>query len=123
MTETKHTTTKGAIVLALLCTIFIATGQLFYKLGSEKIIDVISFFNFFVIIGIFSYFLGSILYILALKKGELSVILPLLALNYVWVALLSIIFLGEIVTLLRWAGISSVVIGVIIIGTGGGHGY
>ena len=122
MAETKHTTTKGAIVLALLCTIFIATGQLFYKLGSEKIVDFISLFNLFVFIGLFSYFLGSILYILALKKGELSVILPLLALNYVWVALLSIIFLGEAVNLLRWSGISLVVVGVIIIGTGGGHG-
>ena len=123
MTDIKHTTPKGAIILALLCTIFTATGQLFYKLGSEKIVDIISLFNLFVIIGLFSYFLGSILYILALKKGELTVIAPLLSLNYVFVALLSILFLGEIITLLRWAGIFSVVVGVIIIGTGGGHGY
>ena len=123
MAEIRHNTTKGAIVLALLCTLFIAVGQLFYKLGSEKIIDIISFFNLFVILGLFSYFLGSILYIFALKKGELTVILPPLALNYVWVALLSIIFLGEIITFLRGVGIFSVAVGVVIIGTGGGHGY
>tara|TARA_Y100000031_G_C8122985_1_gene339142 strand:- start:252 stop:623 length:372 start_codon:yes stop_codon:yes gene_type:complete len=120
--EIRYNTTKGAIVLALLCTLFTAVGQLFYKLGSEKITDFLSFFNLFILIGLFSYFLGSILYILALKKGELTVILPLLALNYVWVALLSIIFLGEIINLLRWLGIFSVIIGVIIIGRGGGNG-
>ena len=122
MTDIKHITPKSAIVLALACTLFTATGQLFYKLGSEKIVDIISLFNLFVVIGLFSYFLGSILYILALKKGELTVITPLLALNYVWVALLSIIFLGEIISILRWAGIFSVMVGVIVIGIGGGHG-
>ena len=77
----------------------------------------------FVIIGLFSYFLGSILYIIALKKGELSVLAPVLALNYVWVVLLSIIFLGESINILRGAGIFSVIIGVMIIGAGGWHGY
>ena len=119
MTGIKHTTPKGAIVLALACTLFTAIGQLFYKLGSEKIIDIITIFNLFVFIGLFSYFLGSILFVLALKKGELIVIAPMLSLNYVWVALLSIVFLGETITLLRWAGIASVAIGVSIIGIGG----
>lgn len=118
MSETTHTP-KFAIVLALICTIFISVGQLFYKLGSEEVIDIISLFNIFVILGLFSYFLGSILYIIALKKGELTVLAPVLALNYVWVVLLSIIFLGEVINILRWTGIASVVIGATVIGVGG----
>jgi undecaprenyl phosphate-alpha-L-ara4N flippase subunit ArnE len=118
----KHTTSISAIILALTCTIFTSTGQLFYKLGSEKIVDFLSFFNLFVIIGIFSYFLGSILFVMALKKGELTVVAPMLSLNYVWVALLSITFLGETINLLRWAGIASVAVGVSIIGIGGRNG-
>jgi len=109
-------TPKSAIALALICTIFVSIGQLFYKLGSERMVDIISLLNLFVIIGLFSYFIGSIFYIIALKKGDLSVIAPLLALNYVWVALLSIVFLGEVINALRWIGIGSVVIGVSIIG-------
>ena len=115
MSRTTYTS-KFAIVLALICTIFVSIGQLFYKLGSEKVVDILSLFNLFVIIGLFSYFVGSIFYIIALKKGELSIIAPLLALNYVWVALLSIVFLGETINALRWVGIVSVVIGISIIG-------
>lgn len=115
-------TTKFAVFLALLCTFFISAGQLFYKLGSEKVVSILSFFNIFVIIGVLSYFLGSFLYIIALKRGELSVIAPVLALNYVWVALLSIMFLAETVNAVRWLGIASVVVGVGIIGIGGRNG-
>lgn len=116
-------TQKFSIVLMLICTIFVSVGQLFYKLGSEKVTGIISLFNVFVIIGLFSYFFGSILYVIALKKGELSVLAPLLALNYVWVVLLSIIFLGESINILRWMGIFLVIVGVMVIGTGGWHGY
>ena len=116
-------TPKAAIALALICTFFISIGQLFYKLGSERVTGIISLFNIFVIAGIIFYFLGSILYIAALKKGELTVIAPLLALNYIWVVLLSIIFLGELASALRWSGVAFVVIGVSFIGVGGRYGY
>jgi len=119
----KPATPISAIILALTCTIFSSTGQLFYKLGSEKIVDFMSFFNPFVIVGIFSYFLGSILFIFALKKGELTVVAPVLSLNYVWVALLSIFFLSETINLVRWIGIGSVVVGITIIGVGGRNGH
>jgi len=119
----KNHTPKIAIILALICTIFVSIGQLFYKLGSYKVTGFLSLINLLVLIGFFSYFLGSILYVIALKRGDLTVIAPLLALNYVWVVLLSIIFLGEAISLLRWVGVASVVIGVSIIGIGGGYGY
>ncbi|HOP41594.1 MAG TPA: EamA family transporter [Geobacteraceae bacterium] len=55
------------------------------------------------------------LWLAVLSWEDLSVALPMQALNYVLVAFLSQYFLGEIVTPLRWAGTALVCIGVILI--------
>jgi len=55
------------------------------------------------------------LWLAVLSWEDLSVALPLQALNYVLVAFLSQYFLGEIVSPLRWAGTILVCIGVLMI--------
>ena len=55
------------------------------------------------------------LWLAVLSWEDLSVALPMQALNYVLVAFLSQYFLGEIVTPMRWAGTVLVCIGVIMI--------
>lgn len=55
------------------------------------------------------------LWLAVLSWEDLSVALPMQALNYVLVAFLSQYFLGEVVTPLRWAGTVLVCVGVILI--------
>ena len=55
------------------------------------------------------------LWLAVLSWEDLSVALPMQALNYVLVAFLSQYFLGEIVSPLRWTGIIFVCIGVLLI--------
>ncbi len=55
------------------------------------------------------------LWLAVLSWEDLSVALPMQALNYVLVAFLSQYFLGEVVTPLRWTGTALVCIGVILI--------
>ena len=55
------------------------------------------------------------LWLAVLSWEDLSVALPMQALNYVIVAFLSQYFLGEVVSPLRWAGTLLVCIGVIMI--------
>ncbi|MRR54984.1 MAG: hypothetical protein EG822_10810 [Deltaproteobacteria bacterium] len=55
------------------------------------------------------------LWLAVLSWEDLTVALPMQALNYVLVAFLSQYFLGEIVTPMRWAGTILVCIGVILI--------
>jgi len=55
------------------------------------------------------------LWLAVLSWEDLSVALPMQALNYVLVAFLSQYFLGEIVTPLRWAGTILVCVGVMMI--------
>jgi len=55
------------------------------------------------------------LWLAVLSWEDLSVALPMQALNYVLVAFLSQYFLGEVVTPMRWAGTILVCAGVILI--------
>jgi drug/metabolite transporter (DMT)-like permease len=52
------------------------------------------------------------LYLTLLSRADVSKILPLLALDYIVVALLAQAVLGEVVTPVRWAGVAFIVIGV-----------
>lgn len=56
------------------------------------------------------------LFLAALSWADVSVALPLTAMEYIMAALLGIVFLGERVPPLRWAGIAMVVAGVLLIG-------
>ena len=61
------------------------------------------------------------LWLAVLSWEDLSVALPMQALNYVLVAFLSQYFLGEVVSPLRWAGTVLVCVGVMMITKSGGN--
>lgn len=57
---------------------------------------------------------------MALKEGELSVLLPFLSLSYIWVVIIStIIFSTESISITKAISILLIVIGVSLIGKGG----
>ena len=74
--------------------------------------------NYHLFGGVGLYAIGTILFIPALKGGELSVLYPFVALNYIWVSLLSVKFLGEKMNRFKWLGIALIIIGVSFIGLG-----
>ena len=59
-----------------------------------------------------------VLLVLALRKGQLSMLYPVIALTFVWVAVLSVIIFHETLSLMRIAGITTVVLGVALLGFG-----
>lgn len=75
-----------------------------------------SLFNKKLITGLSLYGIATIIFIPALKGGELSVLYPFVALSYVWVSLLSVKFLKERMNMQKWIGISLVILGVSLIG-------
>lgn len=70
--------------------------------------------------GVALYAVGTLLFIPALKGGDLSVLYPFVALIYVWVSLLSVKFLGEKMNIVKWIGVALILIGVTFIGIGSG---
>jgi uncharacterized membrane protein len=70
--------------------------------------------NYYLMLGIILYILGAAFYIYALSLERLSALYPFASLNYLWVALVSIRFLGEKMNIYKWAGIILIILGIIL---------
>ncbi len=113
-----------AIVLIIICTLFATAAQPLYKIGisrlslSNSIISLITE-NIAVIAGLFFYGLAAIFLIFALKYGELSMTMPLMATSYIWVFIISIVFLHEKLSAQKLSGTLSIVAGIYLIANSG----
>jgi uncharacterized membrane protein len=114
------TTQLWAIGLVISATLIGAFGPILLKKASAKKLSTIKSLstNYHLFGGVALYAVGTLLFIPALKGGDLSVLYPFVALAYVWVSLLSVRFLGEEMNRLKWVGIALIIIGVSFIGFG-----
>lgn len=69
----------------------------------------------FVILGLIFYAVGTIFWLTALSKAELSFAYPMLSLGYVLIFFLSWILLDEKVSLLRFSGIALICLGLFLV--------
>ena len=113
-------TEAWAIGLVFFATVIGSFGSLFLKFGAEHFtLDLKKLLtNYKVILGLLIYVLSSVLFIAALRGGELSVLYPITSFTYVWISLLSIKFLKEKMNKFKWLGILSIIVGVTLIGLG-----
>lgn len=121
------TTSLFSIAIVAVATILSALGPIFMKKGAatftlnpRKILrnPAVLFKNWGVIIGCSFFGLSAIVFVIALRFGELSVLYPITSLSYIWACLLSIRFLNERMNRLKWLGILCIIIGVTLIGFG-----
>ena len=123
MEENKKNTKLGILIM-LVCTIFTASGQFFFKHSAQTFQwDVFSLLtNYNLILGGCFYAVGAMLLIIALKYGDLSVVYPFVALTFVWVMLISSIFFGEIINNFKVGAVIFIIFGVILVGRGAADG-
>jgi len=116
----KVPTELWAIGLVMFATLVGAFGPILLKKASaKKLSDIRSLMkNYHLIGGVGLYGVGTILFIPALRGGDLSILYPFVSLSYIWVSLLSVKFLGEKMNLIKWMGISLIIVGVSFIGIG-----
>ncbi|MBI2653666.1 EamA family transporter [Candidatus Woesearchaeota archaeon] len=109
-----------AIMLVITATLTGAFGPILLKRASAKKLSKISSLmkNYHLFGGVALYTAGTLLFIPALKGGDLSVLYPFVALTYIWVSLLSVKFLGEKMNKVKWIGIALIILGVTFIGVG-----
>ena len=65
------------------------------------------------------YGLSTVLLVLALRDGELSILYPIISLTFAWVTILSVIIFHDAVNALKIVGISVIILGVAILGRDG----
>jgi drug/metabolite transporter (DMT)-like permease len=102
-------------------------GQLSLKFGMSRmgnfslsLPNIVSVFsraavNPYIILGVFCYGMGFLVWLIVLAKAEVSYAYPMISLGYVFTAILAYQLLGEHVTVTRFVGILITCLGVFII--------
>ena len=108
--------------LVFCCTILGAFAQVFFKLAAKQmptpgIRHLIT--NFPLLTGYMLYGINTLMLTLALRKGQLSLLYPVISLTYVWVAILSVLIFGESINKMEGVGLAVVVAGVALLGLDG----
>jgi len=107
--------------LVFCCTVIGAAAQLLLKTGANQLshpdpLGIVT--NVALLAGLSLYGVSTVLLVLALRDGELSLLYPVIALTYVWVTLLSVIVFHDRVNPIKFAGIAIIVAGVAVLGRG-----
>lgn len=102
---------KKGILLMCISSVLVCVGQLMWKLATDGNIVLL-------LIGFGLYGLGALVMIYAYRFGSLSVLQPVLSLNYVFTILLSHFVLKEVITLSKVIGVLIIIIGVLLIAGG-----
>lgn len=118
---------QRSLYLVMLCTFIGAAAQVFIKLGVSTLPNVDGVLpsilamavNPRLVFGYSLYGISTVLLIIALRHGELSLLYPIIALTYVWVAILSVLIFHETMSPLRIAGVGVIVAGVAVLGRAG----
>ena len=117
-----------ALTLVLICVLAGAAGQILWKEGMsnfgringiEDLLQVKTVWDIFtnkcIILGIILYAISVFLWLGAMSTLDVSFMYPLLSLGYIVTAILALVFIGENITLLRWAGIVVIIAGCFMI--------
>jgi multidrug transporter EmrE-like cation transporter len=122
----QHRRSWKSIALVFICTLLGAVAQMLIKTGANTITHksvVDSLLGMFASLPLFTgyclYGISMVLLVLALRHGELSQLYPVIALTFVWVCLLSIVWLHEPMNVYKVSGVALIVAGVAVLGRGG----
>jgi multidrug transporter EmrE-like cation transporter len=120
--KTKALSRRQAVGLMFLCTLLGAAGQILIKHGAAALRGsdpLAMLMNVPLMAGYSLYGLMTVLFVFALRDEELSILYPIIALTYVWVALLSKYYFHETLNAFKLVGITIIVVGVGILGKAG----
>ncbi len=102
---------KKGILLMLVSSICVCIGQLLWKMSTEQgLLLMLAGFAF--------YGIGALVMLVAYRYGSLSVLQPMLSLNYVLSIVLARIVLKEEITILKCVGVIIIIAGVVLIAGG-----
>jgi multidrug transporter EmrE-like cation transporter len=112
---------RRSVLLVLACTVLGAAAQILMKIGMAHFnpAPMALLTNYPLVAGYTLYGINTLMLVLALRDGELSMLYPIIALTYVWVTLLSYFVLGENPNFFKNLGITTIVVGVAVLGRGG----
>lgn len=117
------TTTLATLLLLLGSVVCDVSGQVCFKLGvghedaGEQAPSLVHkvLHSPWIAVGVAVYAVEFVFWFAALSRVQLSFAFPIMALSYVGVVLASRFILNERISLRRWAGIGTIVVGVVLV--------
>ena len=114
-----HFSPRQCIALVFFCTIFGAAAQILIKHGASQLPSghpVAMITSVPLVAGYSLYGISTVLLVLALRDGQLSILYPVISMTYVWVTLLSLAFFKESMNPYKLTGLLVIVTGVAVLG-------
>ena len=100
----------------------LVVGQMFGKMGSESLhfdqFNLLDFLNAFLLLAYACMILQGIVWILAVRRFDLSFAYPFMSLSFILVLVISYFVFNETITLWKAAGSLSIILGVVSISLG-----
>ena len=117
---------RRSFLLVVCCTIIGAAAQVLIKKGAgalgpnptmvQTALAMLLTPSLFA--GYSMYGVSTVLLVLALRHGQLSLLYPVFAMTYVWVTILSVVVFHESMNAFKLAGITTIVGGIAVLGRG-----
>jgi uncharacterized membrane protein len=123
----KMKTMTNAIIFTIITTLLITLGQVFWKLGLNSLgglfIEDLSLFDnilrlitsIYIILGFIIYAIATIFFMYLLSKYDISLIIPLSSISFVFSLFAGSIFFNEDINIFKIIGVAVIIGGVIIL--------
>ena len=126
MNTTHSAQQRRSFLLVVCCTIIGAAAQVLIKKGAGALganptmvqTAIAMVLTPALFAGYAMYGVSTVLLVLALRHGQLSLLYPVFAMTYVWVAILSVVVFHESMNAFKLAGIAIIVGGIAVLGKG-----
>jgi multidrug transporter EmrE-like cation transporter len=108
------------MMLVLVASFIGSFGAVFLKSGAGRLHRQLHtiLLNWLLAVGVAFYLLSSFFFVLGVRKGELTILYPMISLGYVWTLLWSRLFFKESMTLNKFVGIGMVLAGIVLLNLG-----
>lgn len=124
--EITHAHQRRSFLLVVCCTLIGAAAQVLIKKGAVGLgpnptmvqTALAMLLTPALLAGYSMYGVSTILLVLALRHGQLSLLYPVFAMTYVWVTVLSVVVFHESMNAFKLAGIAVIVAGIAVLGMG-----
>jgi len=113
------TTPLSSILLVLSASFIGSIGMVFLKKASKDLHKgFLHIVNVNSAIGVTLFVISSLVYLIGIRNGQLSVLYPMVSLSYVWAMFWARLVFNEPLTKQKFAGLGLVLVGVFFLGLG-----
>jgi multidrug transporter EmrE-like cation transporter len=113
-------TPVSSMLLVLLASFIGSFGAVFLKSGASRLHRQLKtlILNWRLAAGVMFYGVSSFFFVLGVRRGELTVLYPMVSLGYIWTLIWSRLFFGESLTRRKVLGICLVLTGIVVLNLG-----